>query len=379
MRLLGIIFFVTVGWGATFCEANSDRIEKDIRLLLACGFTREAKFELITIASNEAGNREDKITALLLLESIASSDEERLVILKTLCEIEAKYLSKLEELEADIQRRQAEKKLHEEKLKATKEAKLYLKYAKLWREKSQTMKGQSKDEIAESLYDYNELVESMEFCLSKALSIGHDSEVSHEAFNFYFEVMFDDLIAYNVSYRSLHAVRFENDIAKIVDTMEIYEKLYPDSPKTLESLWNLHDIFYRLAISKKIPRKRSKVKPEYRDFTYYGSAFDFYLLSLSWLDRIMEKSSSENFYSHLVRRKYRLIERQVSGLEKLSESFKLRGYDPFGPNNPLFLGVEIQNIRKMEDEIKRRVSEYPVLNIKVLEKVENQPKRRINK
>ena len=60
MRLLGIVFFVTVGWGTTFCEANSDRIDKDIRLLLACGFTREAKFELITIASDEAGRSSPK-------------------------------------------------------------------------------------------------------------------------------------------------------------------------------------------------------------------------------------------------------------------------------------------------------------------------------
>ena len=119
-----------------FCNSiECQELKSDIRLLVTCGFIQEAKLKLITIANNQSGSREDKIQALLLLDSIASSDAERQVILETLCNIDDRYLPRLEEVESDIKNKKAQQKLRQEEFVTEKEAKLYLEYSKLWRKR----------------------------------------------------------------------------------------------------------------------------------------------------------------------------------------------------------------------------------------------------
>ncbi len=137
-------------------------------------------------------------------------------------------------------------------------------------------------------------------------------------------------------------------------------------------MWAVHDIFYKLSVSGLVPRNKDKIQPEHKDLTYYGSVFDFYMLSVNWLDRIMEKSNAESFYSNMARRKYRFMQRQMQR-ELDTTSQKLRPYNPYGPPSPnnkprLFSKVERGDVKKMAEEINKRVSKYPVLDFKVLEK-----------
>ena len=351
-------------------------IKSDIKLLVACGFIQEAKFKLITIAHNQSGSSEDKIQALLLLDSIASSDTERQVILETLCDIDDRYLPRLKQVESDVQNKKAQQKLRQEELKAEKEAKLYLEYAKLWRSKIQA---REKEAMIKNYYDYNELVESMEFCLSKALSLGHDSDVSLEAFDFYFDILFEDLIGYKYGLFSvrLDAHNFEWNMAKIIDAIQIYDTIYPDSQKVLELMWDVQYVFYELAVSGKVPRNKSNVKLQDRHLIYSGSIFDFYMLSINWLDRIMEKSDGGNFYSDMARRKYRLMQRNLPNkvipghildnpYMSIPTSQKKNYSDKSKPR--AFLTVDEVDLKKMAEEINKRVSTYPVLKFNILEK-----------
>lgn len=354
-----------------FCNTvECQEIKSDIKLLVACGFIQEAKFKLITIAHNQSGSSEDKIQALLLLDSIASSDTERQVILETLCDIDDRYLPRLKQVESDIQNKKAQQKLRQGELKAEKEAKLYLGYAKLWRRRIQAME---KEAMAENYYDYNELVESMEFCLSKALSLAPHSDVSHEAFDFYFDILFQDLIGYKYGFFSvkLDTHKFEWNMAQIIDAIQIYDTIYPDSPKVLELMWNVQDVFYNMAMSNKVPRNKSKVKPEDTHLIHYGSVFNFYMFSISWLDRVMEKSHEENFHSNMARRKYRLMQRRLPTKVLPGRIVDLphwRGPDSDKGKPRAFFTVDESELNVMSEEINKRVSKYPVLKFNILEK-----------
>lgn len=358
-----VLFFLFL-----YQTAEGKELSPDIQLLIAHGFIKEAKLELIAVARNPANSDPEKIQALLLLDTTASNNTEKRVVLEMLCDIDNKYLPQLKQFEADVLKEKEQEKLAQQRLRDEKEAKRYLEYAKLWRERIQGKKKESEDEDAEIYYDYNELVESMEFCLSKALSLGHHSDVSHEAFDFYFDILFQDLISYKYGFFSvkLDAKKFDSGMAKIVSAIQSYETLYPDSPKILELIWYVHDIFYRQATDNRVPRSKDKVKPEHRGLAYYGSAIDFFMLSISWLDRIMEKSGDENFYSNMARRKYRFMQRAI--LDLISKNQKFTRYDPYSDySGTLFFKVGSHDIKKMKEEVEKRVSMYPVLNPRVLE------------
>ena len=364
-----------------FCNSiECQEIKSDIKLLVACGFIQEAKFKLITIAHNQSGSRENKIQALLLLDSIASSDTERQVILETLCDIDDRYLPRLKQVESDVQNKKVQQKLRQEELKAEKEAKLYLEYAKLWRRRIQEKEKGVENNKIENYYDYNELVESMEFCLSKALSLAPHSDVSREAFDFYFNILFQDLIGYKYGFFSakLDAHSFELNMARIIDAIQIYETVYSDSPNVLKLIWDVQHVFYELAVSGTVPRNKKNIKPQDRHLIYYGSVFDFYMSSINWLDRIMEKSDDENFYSNMARRKYRLMQRslpkKVIPGHILDDPYRSvptsqrKNYDSDEGKPRAFFTVDEVDLKKMAEEINKRVSLYPVLKFKILEK-----------
>ena len=108
--------------------AESKELSPDIQLLIAHGFIKEAKLELIAVARNSANSAPEKIQALLLLGTIASNNTEKKVVLEMLCDIDNKYLPQLKQFEADV--------LKEEILALHKErAKQYLEHAKLWRKR----------------------------------------------------------------------------------------------------------------------------------------------------------------------------------------------------------------------------------------------------
>ena len=312
--------------------AESKELSPDIQLLIAHGFIKEAKLELIAVARNPANSAPEKIQALLLLDTIASNNTEKKVVLEMLCDIDNKYLPQLRQFETDV--------LNEER------AKQYLEHAKLWRKRIREWKDSS------DYYDYEELVASMEFWLNKALNQVPNSDVSKEAFEFYFLILFEDLIIYKpggfFSSPKLDAENFEESMAKIVNGLEIYETMYPDAPEILEWTWNIHDIFYQLSLHRQwwqvIPRKRSDVKKEHLHLTYIGSMIDMYMLSLEWLDRIMKRSEDkENFYSDMARRKYRFMSR-----------YRITGG---------FIGVPAEDLQRIHVEISRRVTKYPVRKI----------------
>ena len=229
-------------------------LRSDIQLLVACGFIKEAKFELITVARDPMSSQQDRVQALLLLNTMASSNTERKVVLEMLCNIDDKYLPQLKQVESDIANDKVQAELDQQRLQAENDAKQYLEFAKLWRDRIVEWKKQTssmstgKPRYYSDYYDYDELVESMEFCLNKALSLAPNSDVSREAFEFYFDILFQDWGArsFKIGWFSvkLDAKNFEEQMSKIIHSLEIYETMYPDSPKVLPLMWDIHDIFY---------------------------------------------------------------------------------------------------------------------------------------
>ena len=244
--------------------AESKELSPDIQLLIAHGFIKEAKLVLIAVARNPANSDPEKIQALLLLGTISSNNTEKKVVLEMLCDIDNEYLPQLKQFEADVLKEKEQEKLAQQRLRDEERAKQYLEHAKLWRKRIRAWKDSS------DYYDYEELVASMELWLNKALNLVPNSDVSKEAFEFYFDVLFQDLIIYKPGFFSskLDAKNFEESMAKIVNGLEIYETMYPDAPEVLELTWDVHDTFYRLSLHRQwwqvIPRKRSDIKKEHR-------------------------------------------------------------------------------------------------------------------
>ena len=56
-------------------------LRSDIQLLVACGFIKEAKLELIAVARDPMSSQQDRVQALLLLNTMASNNIERKVVL----------------------------------------------------------------------------------------------------------------------------------------------------------------------------------------------------------------------------------------------------------------------------------------------------------
>ncbi len=329
------------------------------------------------MARDPMSSQQDRVQALLLLNTMASNNIERKVVLEMLCNIDDKYLPQLKQVESDIANDKVQAELDQQRLQAEKYAKQYLEFAKLWRERIVEWKKRTssmsagKPQYYSDYYDYNELVESMEFCLNKALSLAPDSDVSREAFEFYFDILFQEWgdRSFKIGWFSvkLDAKSFEEQMSKIIRSLEIYETMYPDSPKVLPLMWDIHDIFYSLSLSGKVPRNRRKIKEEHRDLAYYGSMFDFYMLSLDWLDRIMKKSKEEeNFYSDMARRKYRFMHRFVQ--DQIDNNLYRYHQDKPKP----FVGVETRHLDKIQEEIKKRISQYPVLELGIIKKNRNE-------
>ena len=339
--------------------AESKELSPDIQLLIAHGFIKEAKLELIAVARNPANSDPEKIQALLLLGTIASNNIEKKVVLEMLCDIDNKYLPQLKQFEADVLKEKEQEKLDQQRLRDEERAKQYLEHAKLWRKRIREWKDSS------DYYDYEELVASMEFWLNKALNLVPNSDVSREALEFYFDVLFQDLIIYKPGFFSskFDAKNFEKSMAKIINGLEIYGTMYPDAPKVLELMWDVHDTFYRLSLRwGVIPRKRSDIKKEHRHLTYIGSMFDMYMLSIEWLDRIMKRSEGkENFYSDMARRKYRFMSRHFNFHVKKDENNRYRIKSVHNPGG--FRGVPEEDLKKIQAEIFLRVMKYPVIEI----------------
>ena len=169
------------------------------------------------MARNTANSDPEKIQALLLLDTIASNNTEKKVVLEMLCDIDNKYLPQLKQFEADVLKEKEQEKLAQQRLRDEARAKQYLEHAKLWRKRIREWKDSS------DYYDYEELVASMEFWLNKALNHVPNSDVSKEAFEFYFDVLFQDLIIYKPGFFSskLDAKNFDESMAKI----ELYSKV----------------------------------------------------------------------------------------------------------------------------------------------------------
>ena len=271
-----------------------------------------------------------------------------------LCDIDNKYLPQLKQFEADVLKEKEQEKLAQQRLRDEERAKQYLEHAKLWRQRIREWKDSS------DYYDYEELVASMEFWLNKALNQVPNSDVSKEAFEFYFDVLFQDLIIYKPGFFSskLDAKNFEESMAKIVNGLEIYETMYPDAPEVLELMWNVHDTFYRLSLHRQwIPKKRSDIKEEHLHLIYFRSMFDMYMLSIEWLDCIMKRSEGkENFYSDMARRKYRFMSRyfQRYVFKDEKNQYRITGG---------FKGVPAEDLQRIHVEISRRVTKYPVKEI----------------
>ena len=230
--------------------AESKELSPDIQLLIAHGFIKEAKLELIAVARNPANSDPEKIQALLLLDTIASNNTEKKVVLEMLCDIDNKYLPQLKQFEADVLKEKEQEKLAQQRLRDEERAKQYLEHAKLWRKRIREWKDSSKD--ISDYYDYEELVASMEFWLNNALNQVPNSDVSREAFEFYFDILFQDLLKLkpgflNLILSNIDGKNFEENIVKIVNGLEIYETMYPDSPEILQRLWDLHTIYYLLS------------------------------------------------------------------------------------------------------------------------------------
>ncbi len=144
--------------------AESKELSPDIQLLIAHGFIKEAKLELIAVARNPANSAPEKIQTLLLLGTIASNNTEKKVVLEMLCDIDNKYLPQLKQFEADVVKEKEQEKLAQQRLRDEERAKQYLEHAKLWRKRIRAWKDSS------DYYDYEELVASMEFWLNKGSS-----------------------------------------------------------------------------------------------------------------------------------------------------------------------------------------------------------------
>ncbi len=344
--------------------AEGKELSPDIQLLIAHGFIKEAKLELIAVARNPENSDPEKIQALLLLDTIASNNTEKKVVLEMLCDIDNKYLPQLKQFEADVLKEKEQEKLAQQRLRDEERAKQYLEHAKLWRKRIREWKDSS------DYYDYEELVASMEFWLNKALNHVPNSDVSKEAFEFYFDILFQDLIIYKPGFFSskFEAKNFEESMAKIVNGLEIYETMYPDAPEVLELMWNVHDTFYRLSLHRQwwqvIPRKRSDIKGEHRHLIYFRSMFDMYMLSLEWLDRIMKRSEGkENFYSDMARRKYRFMSRYFHRYVDIEKDEKNQYRIKSVLNAGGFRGVAEEDLKKIQVEISLRVTKYPVIEI----------------
>ena len=115
--------------------AESKEPGSDIQLLIAHGFIKEAKLELIAVARNPANSDSEKIQALLLLDTIASNNTEKKVVLEMLCDIDNKYLPQLKQFEADVSKEKEQEKLAQQRLRDEERAKQYLEHAKLWRKR----------------------------------------------------------------------------------------------------------------------------------------------------------------------------------------------------------------------------------------------------
>ena len=332
--------------------AESKELSPDIQLLIAHGFIKEAKLELIAVARNPSNSDPEKIQALLLLGTIASNNTEKKVVLEMLCDIDNKYLPQLEQFEADVLK-------EKERLRDENRAKQYLEHAKLWRKRIQEWKDSS------DYYDYEELVASMEFWLNKALNQVPNSDVSKEAFEFYFDILFQDLLKLkpkpgflNLILSNIDGKNFEENIVKIVNGLEIYETMYPDSPEILQRLWDLHTIYYLLS------RERPWTKKQW-DLTYFGSMSDMYMLSIKWLDRIMKRSEDkENFYSDMARRRYRFLSREFHRYVFVDEKNQVVRRRVTGR----FKLVATENLQRIHAEISRRVTKYPVIEISPVSK-----------
>ena len=197
-----------------------------------------------------------------------------------------------------------------------------------------------------------------------------NSDVSKDAFEFYFDILFQDLIIYKPGFFSskFDAVNFDESMAKIVNGLEIYETMYPDAPEVLELMWNIHDTFYRLSLHRDwwqvIPRKRSDIKKEHLHLIYFRSTFDMYMLSLEWLDRIMKRSEGkENFYSDMARRKYRFMSRYFHRYVDIEKDEKNQYRIKSVLNAGGFRGVAEEDLKKIQVEISLRVTKYPVIEI----------------
>lgn len=338
--------------------AEGKELSPDIQLLIAHGFIKEAKLELIAVSRNPANSGPEKIQALLLLDTIASNNTEKKVVLEMLCGIDNKYLPQLKQFEADVLKGKEQEELGRQRLRDEERAKQYLEHARLWRKRIREWKDSS------DYYDYAELVASMEYWLNKALNHVPDSDVSKEAFEFYFDILFQDLITYKPGFFSskLDAKNFEEHMTKIVNGLEVYEAMYPDSPAVLKFMWNVHDTFYLLSVHSRfrsiIPRGRRGLKKEHEHLTYIGSMVDMYLLSIEWLDCIMKRSKGkENFYSDMARRKYRFMSRHFDRYVKKTER------DRYHTKSVEFIGVPDEDLKKIQEEIGLRITEYPVIEI----------------
>ncbi len=324
-------------------------LRPDIQLLVACGFIKEAKFELITIARNPMSSQQERIQTLLLLNTMASNNTEKKAVLEMLCNIDSKYLPQLKQVELDLKNEMAQAKLDQQRLQAEKAAREIVK----WRGAT------SVNSAHELYYEKNELVELMEFCLNQALSLAPGSKVTQETFDFYFSTLLGDLLSYDYSFwkaRKLNAENFEEYMSKIVTCLEIYETMYPHSTNILRWYWYIHETFYRLPFDRVVPTNRDKVRKEFRGFIYYGSSSDLWIRSLDWLDRIMKKSQDqENFYSNMARRKYRFISRIVSDKSKMEWYFNMGKYG-----------------QEMQEAVAERVSRYPVLRIGDYKKIKEE-------
>ena len=347
-----------------FCQtAESKELSPDIQLLIAHGFIKEAKLELIAVARNPANSDPEKIQALLLLDTIASNNTEKKVVLEMLCDIDNKYLPQLKQFEADVLKEKEQEKLAQQRLRDEEHAKQYLEHAKLWRKRIREWTDSSK-EISD-YYDYEELVASMEFWLNKALNQVPNSDVSKEAFEFYFDILFQDLLKLkpkpgflNLILSNIDGKNFEENIVKIVNGLEIYETMYPDSPEILQRLWDLHTIYYLLS------RERPWTKKQW-DLTYFGSMSDMYMLSIKWLDRIMKRSEDkENFYSDMARRRYRFLSREFHRYVFVDEKNQVVRRRVTGR----FKLVATENLQRIHAEISRRVTKYPVIEISPVSK-----------
>lgn len=331
--------------------AESKELNPDIQLLIAHGFIKEAKLELIAVARNPANSDPEKIQALLLLDTIASNNTEKKVVLEMLCDIDNKYLPQLKQFEADVLKEKEQEKLAQQRLRDEERAKQYLEQAKFWRgEIVKWRDATSVNSAHELYYEKNELVELMEFCLNQALSLAPGSKVTQETFDFYFFTLLGDLLSYDYSFwkgTKLDAKNFEEYMSKIVNSLEIYETMYPHSTNILQWYWYIHETFYRLPFDRVVPANRDKVRKEFRGFIYYGSRSDLWIRSLDWLDRIMKKSQDqENFYSNMARRKYRFMSRIFSDKSKMEWYFNMGKYG-----------------QEMQEAVAERVSRYPVLRI----------------